>query len=55
MEKKIGICENKLFRIMTTLLAIAAVTTTVAYFIFRSVSNNAHKRKWRDYDDCGLA
>ncbi|MEG0614451.1 MAG: hypothetical protein RR540_01745 [Oscillospiraceae bacterium] len=31
------------------------VVASVAYIIYRTMSNRAHEEKWRDYDECGLS
>lgn len=41
--------------VISLLLAIAVVATTTAYLIYKFASNKAYRRKWKDYDECGLA
>lgn len=40
---------------ISLLLGIAIIATTSAYFIYRFMSERTYRRKWSDYDDCGLA
>ena len=40
---------------VSVLLGIAALASTIAYFVYRIYSNRAYNEKWKDYDDCGLA
>lgn len=40
---------------ISVLLGIAALASTVAYFVYRIYSNRVYNEKWKDYDDCGLA
>ncbi len=37
------------------LLTIAVVALTSACMIFKYSSNRSYHKKWKDYDDCGLA
>lgn len=41
--------------LVSLLLGIAVVATTAAYMIYRLMSERTYRRKWKDYDDCGLA
>ncbi len=45
--------SNKL-SIISFLLGVAAVASTLAYFLYRLHSNRMHEEKWRDYEDCGI-
>lgn len=47
--------ENKGVSVISILLGAAVVATTSAYLIFKFVSERTYRRKWKDYDDCGLA
>lgn len=40
---------------VTVLLGIALIATTFAYLISKFVSDRSYRKKWEDYDDCGLA
>lgn len=42
-------------RVVTVLLGIALIATTFAYLISKFVSDRTYRKKWEDYDDCGLA
>lgn len=50
-EKKHDI---KLMSTISVLLGLAAIATTVAYFIYRLFSEKAYNEKWKDYNDCGI-
>lgn len=36
-------------------LALLLVVGSVAYLVFRTMSNRAYYEKWSDYDECGLS
>ncbi len=41
---------------ISLLLGLAVVATTAAYVLYRYASDKAaYRRKWKDYDECGLA
>lgn len=40
---------------ITGLLAVALIATASAYLISKFVSERTYRKKWEDYDDCGLA
>lgn len=40
---------------ISLLLGIAVIATTTAYILYRYASDKAYRRKWKDYDECGLA
>ena len=40
---------------ITLLLTIALVAITCAGVIYHFACEASHYRKWKDYDDCGLA
>ena len=35
--------------------ALILVVGSVGYIIFRVMSDRAYNKKWKDYDECGLA
>lgn len=35
--------------------ALFLVVVSVAYILFRTMSNRAYLEKWKDYDECGLS
>jgi len=35
--------------------ALFLVVASVAYIIYRTMSNRAYNEKWKDYDECGLS
>ena len=41
--------------IISLLLMIAALAMTSAYVLYKYPSDRSYRRKWKDYDDCGLA
>lgn len=47
--------NKKSIPIISILLGIAVIATTAAYIIFKVISERTYRRKWKDYDDCGLA
>ena len=47
--------NNGYISIITVLLGVAAVATTIAYFVIRVYNDHQHREKWKDYNDCGLA
>ena len=46
--------KNKKLSIISLLPGVAAVASTLAYFLYRLHSNRLHEEKWRDYEDCGI-
>lgn len=47
--------SKKQMPVISLLLGIAVLATTAAYIIYRYASEKAYRKKWRDYDECGLA
>lgn len=47
--------DNKNATMISILLGVAVIATTSAYLIFKFVSERTYRKKWKDYDDCGLA
>lgn len=45
--------HNPWLTFVSFLLGIAALATTVAYFVNKRMTTKAYLRKWKDYDDCG--
>ena len=43
------------FPIISLLLTIAALAATSAYVLYKYTSDRSYRKKWSDYDDCGLA
>ncbi|MDE5917851.1 MAG: hypothetical protein K2G62_06975 [Oscillospiraceae bacterium] len=39
---------------VTVLTALICVTCSVAYIVFRTMSNKNYEQKWKDYDECGI-
>ncbi len=46
---------KKQMPVVSLLLGIAVIATTTAYMIYRYSSDKAYRKKWKDYDECGLA
>ncbi|HIZ54936.1 MAG TPA: hypothetical protein H9671_01855 [Firmicutes bacterium] len=46
--------DRSFVRVFSLLLAVAAIASTTAYFVYRFFSDRAYNEKWKDYDDCGL-
>lgn len=53
--KKLFEKDNKAITLISILLGVAVIATTSAYLISKLVSERTYRRKWEDYDDCGLA
>ncbi len=49
-EKK----RSQLYIFLTVLTALICAICSVAYIIFRTVSNRSYEQKWKDYDECGI-
>ncbi len=47
--------DRKNATVISILLGVAVIASTSAYLIFKFVSERTYRRKWEDYDDCGLA
>lgn len=41
--------------VISLLLTIAALAVTCAYVLYKYTSDRSYRKKWSDYDDCGLA
>ncbi len=41
--------------VISLLLTIAVLAVTCASIVFRYASERSYHRRWKDYDDCGLA
>lgn len=50
---------DKSFSLFTLILpfalSILVLCITAGYYIYRYASERAYRRKWEDYNDCGLA
>lgn len=55
MKSKKTEVERKQLPIISLLLGLAVVATTAAYVLYKFASDRAYKKKWQDYDECGLA
>ena len=40
---------------ISLLLTIAVLAVTSAAMVYRYASDRSYHKKWKDYDDCGLA
>ncbi len=54
-NKKVAESSKNPMPIISLLLGVAVIATTTAYVLYRYVSDKAYKKKWKDYDECGLA
>lgn len=59
-ERSIPRTETEMRRIerrgnLPVFLALLLVVGSVAYLVFRTMSNRAYYAKWSDYDECGLS
>ncbi len=43
------------FSLVTLILGLVAVGITAVYLVSRFISDRAYHKKWKDYDDCGIA
>lgn len=55
MKNEIIEASKRQMPIVSFLLGIAVVATTAAYILYRYTSDKAYRKKWKDYDECGLA
>lgn len=46
--------SKKQMPMISLLLGLAVVATTAAYVLYRYASDKAYRKKWQDYDECGL-
>ena len=46
--------SKKLLSMISLLLGIAAVASSLAYFLYRGYTKRVHDAKWRDYENCGI-
>ena len=49
--------ENKhdFVSLVSVTTALILVISSVAYIVYKTVSNKAHDEKWKDYDECGMS
>ena len=47
--------KNALKSAVPVVAALFLVVASVAYIIYRTMSNRAYIEKWKDYDECGLS
>ena len=47
--------KNALKSAVPVVGALFLVVASVAYIIYRTMSNRAYDEKWKDYDECGLS
>ncbi|MGN1480343.1 hypothetical protein [Porcipelethomonas sp.] len=46
--------RNSIAVLIPVLLALICGITSVAYIVFRMISNKDYEEKWKDYDECGI-
>jgi predicted membrane channel-forming protein YqfA (hemolysin III family) len=46
--------KNQINIFIPVLAALICVTCSVAYIVFRTMSNKNYEQKWKDYDECGI-
>ncbi|MCM1227429.1 MAG: hypothetical protein NC320_08400 [Clostridium sp.] len=49
-EKK----KNNLLVFIPILLALIGGVVSVAYIVYKTMSNKSYEEKWKDYDECGI-
>ncbi len=49
-EKK----KSNLWLFIPILTALVCGVASVAYIVFRMMSNKSYEEKWKDYDECGI-
>ena len=43
------------FAIVSFILGLVTLSTAALYLVYRFLSDRAYYKKWKDYEDCGLA
>lgn len=46
--------EKKQPPLISLLLGIAVIASMAAYIFYRYSNDKAYRKKWKDYDECGL-
>ncbi len=46
--------KNGLLVFIPILIALIGGVASVAYIVYRTMSNKSHDEKWSDYDECGI-
>lgn len=54
-QKQIQNQKSNAFSIVSLILGLVGVVIATLYLVYRFLSDRAYHRKWKDYDDCGLA
>lgn len=49
-EKK----KSNLWLFIPILAALICGVVSVAYIVFKTMSNKNYEEKWKDYDECGI-
>lgn len=47
--------KNALKSAIPVVCSLFLVVASVAYIIYRTMSERAYNEKWKDYDECGLS
>lgn len=46
--------RSALWVFVPVLTALVCVVASVAYIVFKIMSNKNYEEKWKDYDECGI-
>lgn len=49
-EKK----KSSIIMFISILAALICGVISVAFIVYRSMSNKSYEEKWKDYDECGI-
>lgn len=50
MKKK----KSNLIVFISILAALLGGVISVAYIVYKAMSNKSYEEKWKDYDECGI-
>ncbi|MBQ7046823.1 MAG: hypothetical protein IJN85_03675 [Oscillospiraceae bacterium] len=46
--------RSSLWVFIPVLVAIIGTVASVAYLVYKALSNKSYEEKWKDYDECGI-
>ena len=46
--------KSMAFSLVSMILGLVTVDLAAVYLVFRFVSDRSYRRKWQDYEECGL-
>ena len=46
--------KSMAFSLVSMILGLVTVVLAAVYLVFRFVSDRSYRRKWQDYEECGL-